>query len=82
MLSLSWYGTTGKWVVLDRNTPALNKLTVVGVLEISDTMNVSSSRHARAAPEYSTVVLDAIYISIQVSAINNLSSKVYFRRMW
>uniref|UniRef100_A0A8C2XFR8 PKHD1 like 1, tandem duplicate 2 n=1 Tax=Cyclopterus lumpus TaxID=8103 RepID=A0A8C2XFR8_CYCLU len=56
---------SGKWVVLDGDTPPLNKLTVVGVLEIPDDMNSSSSRPARAAPEYSTVVLDAVYISIQ-----------------
>ncbi|XP_037651430.1 PKHD1 like 1, tandem duplicate 1 [Sebastes umbrosus] len=56
---------SGTWVVLDSNTPPLNKLTVIGVLEIDDSMNSSSSRHARAAPEYSTVVLDAVYISIQ-----------------
>ncbi|XP_076610974.1 PKHD1 like 1, tandem duplicate 1 [Chaetodon auriga] len=56
---------SGKWVVLDGDTPPLNKLTVIGVLEIPDTMNSSSSRQARAAPEYSTVVVDAVYISIQ-----------------
>nr|XP_046273956.1 PKHD1 like 1, tandem duplicate 1 [Scatophagus argus] len=56
---------SGTWVVLDSNTPPLNKLTVVGVLEIPDTMNSSSSRQVRAAPEYNTVVLDAVYISIQ-----------------
>uniref|UniRef100_A0A3Q3X6F5 Uncharacterized protein n=1 Tax=Mola mola TaxID=94237 RepID=A0A3Q3X6F5_MOLML len=53
------------WVVLDSNTPPLNKLTVVGVLEIPDTMNSLSNRPARAASEYSTVVVDAVYISIQ-----------------
>ncbi|XP_044027924.1 LOW QUALITY PROTEIN: PKHD1 like 1, tandem duplicate 1 [Siniperca chuatsi] len=56
---------SGKWVVLDSNTPPLNKLTVIGVLEIPNTMNSSSTRQARAAPEYSTVVVDAVYISIQ-----------------
>uniref|UniRef100_UPI003AACF14E PKHD1 like 1, tandem duplicate 1 n=1 Tax=Centroberyx gerrardi TaxID=166262 RepID=UPI003AACF14E len=57
---------SGKWVVLDGDTPPLNKLTVIGVLEIPDTMNnSSSSRRRRAAPEYRTVVLDATYISIQ-----------------
>uniref|UniRef100_A0A8D0AIF4 PKHD1 like 1 n=1 Tax=Sander lucioperca TaxID=283035 RepID=A0A8D0AIF4_SANLU len=55
----------GNWVVLDINTPPLNKLTVNGVLEIPDNMNSSSSRQARAAPEYRTVVVDAVYISIQ-----------------
>ncbi|XP_042362122.1 fibrocystin-L-like [Plectropomus leopardus] len=56
---------SGQWVVLDSDTPPLNKLTVVGVLEIPDDMKNSSSRPARAAPEYSTVVVDAVYISIQ-----------------
>ncbi|KAK9526506.1 hypothetical protein VZT92_015203 [Zoarces viviparus] len=56
---------SGKWVMLDSDTPPLNKLTVIGVLEIPDNMNSSPSRQARAAPEYSTVVLDAVYISIQ-----------------
>ncbi|XP_054461971.1 PKHD1 like 1, tandem duplicate 1 [Anoplopoma fimbria] len=56
---------SGKWVVLDSDTPPLNKLTVIGVLEIPDNMNSSSSRQARAAPEYSTLVIDAVYISIQ-----------------
>ncbi|KAM3858592.1 fibrocystin-L-like [Diretmus argenteus] len=55
----------GKWVVLDSDTPPLNKLTVVGVLEIPDTMNGSSSRQTRSIREYRTVVLDATYISIQ-----------------
>ncbi|XP_039978517.1 PKHD1 like 1, tandem duplicate 1 [Xiphias gladius] len=56
---------SGKWVVLDSDTPPLNKLTVIGVLEIPDTMNSSSPRAARSAPEYSGVVVDAVYISIQ-----------------
>uniref|UniRef100_G3NDK3 PKHD1 like 1 n=1 Tax=Gasterosteus aculeatus aculeatus TaxID=481459 RepID=G3NDK3_GASAC len=56
---------SGTWVVLDSDTPPLNKLTVIGVLEIPDNMNSSSSRQARAVPEYSSVVLDAVYISIQ-----------------
>ncbi|XP_050924319.1 LOW QUALITY PROTEIN: PKHD1 like 1, tandem duplicate 1 [Lates calcarifer] len=57
---------SGKWVVLDSDTVPLNKLTVIGVLEIPDTNNSSSnSRTARSAPEYNTVVLDAVYISIQ-----------------
>ncbi|XP_036949440.1 PKHD1 like 1, tandem duplicate 1 isoform X2 [Acanthopagrus latus] len=56
---------SGQWVVLDSSTPPLNKLTVVGVLEIpDDTANTSSSRQARAATQ-NTVVLDAVYISIQ-----------------
>ncbi|KAL7883851.1 hypothetical protein SRHO_G00015090 [Serrasalmus rhombeus] len=55
----------GKWVVLDTAIPSLNKLTVVGVLEIPDTMNSTSSRTARSLPQYSSVVLNATYISIQ-----------------
>lgn len=55
---------------MDSDTPPLNKLTVIGVLEIPDNMNSSSSRQARAVPEYSSVVLDAVYISIQVSVIS------------
>ncbi|XP_035537797.1 PKHD1 like 1, tandem duplicate 1 [Morone saxatilis] len=55
---------SGKWVILDSNTPPLNKLTIIGVLEIPD-INVTSSRQARAAAEYRTVVIDAVYISIQ-----------------
>ncbi|KAM9340526.1 fibrocystin-L-like [Symphorus nematophorus] len=54
---------SGKWVVLDSSTPPLNKLTVVGVLEIPNPS--SSSRQARAAPQNNTVVIDAVYISIQ-----------------
>lgn len=60
--------SSGHWVVLDTNTSALNKLTVVGVLEIPDTLSGLSSRLARATPEYRSVVLDAVYISIQVGA--------------
>ncbi|XP_056153970.1 fibrocystin-L-like [Lampris incognitus] len=56
---------TGTWVILDSDTPPLNKLTVVGVLEIPDTTNDTSTRRARSPPEYRTVVLDATYISIQ-----------------
>ncbi|XP_062266639.1 PKHD1 like 1, tandem duplicate 1 [Platichthys flesus] len=55
----------GKWVVLDSDTPKLNKLTVIGVLEIPDSGNSSSTRTARSAPVYSSVVIDAVYISIQ-----------------
>ncbi|CAG5956366.1 unnamed protein product [Menidia menidia] len=54
----------GRWVVLDADTPPLNKLTIVGVLEIPDTMN-QSSRTARSTPQYRTTVVDAVYISIQ-----------------
>ncbi|XP_056273684.1 fibrocystin-L-like [Pseudoliparis swirei] len=56
---------SGTWVVLDGDTPPLNKLTVVGVLEIPDHALNSSSRPSRAAPQYRSVVLDAVYISIQ-----------------
>ncbi|XP_075995316.1 PKHD1 like 1, tandem duplicate 1 [Genypterus blacodes] len=55
---------SGKWVVLDTNTPPLNKLTVVGVLEIPDGSS-SSSRKSRSVPSNNTVVIDAVYISIQ-----------------
>ncbi|MED6281140.1 Fibrocystin-L, partial [Characodon lateralis] len=43
---------SGKWIVLDSNTPSLNKLMVNGVLEVPSTLN-------------STLVIDAVYISIQ-----------------
>uniref|UniRef100_A0A3Q2VVI1 PKHD1 like 1, tandem duplicate 2 n=1 Tax=Haplochromis burtoni TaxID=8153 RepID=A0A3Q2VVI1_HAPBU len=56
---------SGQWVVLDTDTPLLNKLTVIGVLEIPDTMNSSSTRQARSVPAYNTVAIDAVYISIQ-----------------
>ncbi|KAM7384668.1 hypothetical protein PAMA_011835 [Pampus argenteus] len=56
---------SGTWVVLDSDTPPLNKLTVNGVLEISDSMSDSSDRQTRSTVEYSTVVIDAVYISIQ-----------------
>uniref|UniRef100_A0A8C4EZ61 PKHD1 like 1, tandem duplicate 2 n=1 Tax=Dicentrarchus labrax TaxID=13489 RepID=A0A8C4EZ61_DICLA len=55
---------SGKWVILDSDTPPLNKLTIIGVLEIPDT-NITSSRQARATAEYRTVVINAVYISIQ-----------------
>ncbi|XP_071356429.1 PKHD1 like 1, tandem duplicate 1 [Trachinotus anak] len=56
---------SGMWVVLDSDTPPLNKLTVIGVLEIPDNLNSSSTRTARSAPESNAVVIDAVYISIQ-----------------
>ncbi|XP_065804470.1 fibrocystin-L [Labrus bergylta] len=56
---------SGVWMVQDADTPPLNKLTITGVLEIPDTSMNVSSRQSRAAPEYNTVVLDAVYISIQ-----------------
>uniref|UniRef100_A0A3B5MPL0 G8 domain-containing protein n=1 Tax=Xiphophorus couchianus TaxID=32473 RepID=A0A3B5MPL0_9TELE len=43
---------TGKWVVLDRDTPSLSRLTVSGVLEVLDSPN-------------RTLVIDAVYVSIQ-----------------
>ncbi|XP_058475058.1 PKHD1 like 1, tandem duplicate 1 [Solea solea] len=55
---------SGTWVVLEGNTPALNKLTIIGVLEIPDT-NISSSRVARSVSDYNSVVINAVYISIQ-----------------
>ncbi|XP_076157842.1 PKHD1 like 1, tandem duplicate 1 [Alosa pseudoharengus] len=51
---------TGAWVVLNGDTPALNKLTVKGVLEIRDD---GASRSRRSTPN--KIVLDATYISIQ-----------------
>uniref|UniRef100_A0A3Q3K5H6 Polycystic kidney and hepatic disease 1 (autosomal recessive)-like 1 n=1 Tax=Monopterus albus TaxID=43700 RepID=A0A3Q3K5H6_MONAL len=56
---------SGKWIILDINTPPLHKLTVIGVLEIPDTLNSSSTWQAQAAPQYSNLVIDAVYISIQ-----------------
>lgn len=53
---------------MDIDTPRLNKLTIIGVLEIPDTMNSSSIKQA----QYNTVVIDAVYISIQVSVISHL----------
>lgn len=58
----------GAWVVLDTNTPPLNKLTVIGVLEVEDT--ASRSRQARST--HGTVVIDAVYISIQVCVTEDL----------
>lgn len=57
----------GAWVVLDSSTPLLNKLTIIGVLEIAEMKNNTSSRQTRAAPEINPLVINAIYISIQVS---------------
>lgn len=61
------------WVVLDDSPPPLNKLTVIGVLEIPDS-NVSSTRTARSVSAYKSVVIEATYISIQASD-EELSSK-------
>lgn len=58
---------TGTWVVIDSSTPPLNKLTIIGVLEIAEMTNSSSGRQTRAAPELSPLVIEAVYISIQVS---------------
>ncbi|XP_075907773.1 fibrocystin-L-like [Nelusetta ayraudi] len=54
---------SGAWVVLDTNTPPLNKLTIIGVLEVEDTS--SKSRQARSTHGSGIVVIDAVYISIQ-----------------
>ncbi|KAK1784753.1 hypothetical protein P4O66_003426 [Electrophorus voltai] len=54
---------TGVWMVLDTTIPALNKLTVVGVLEIPDATNSTASRAAPGIPV--TVVVNVTYISIQ-----------------
>ncbi|CAF94000.1 unnamed protein product, partial [Tetraodon nigroviridis] len=55
----------GAWVVLDSSTPPLNKLTIVGVLEIVEMTNSSSNRQTRAAPEINPLLINAVYISIQ-----------------
>ncbi|KAA0710214.1 Fibrocystin-L Polycystic kidney and hepatic disease 1-like protein 1 [Triplophysa tibetana] len=49
-----------KWVVVDVVIPTLNKLKIVGVLEIPDTNNGSVS-----GSQYNNIVLSATYISIQ-----------------
>ncbi|XP_011607160.2 fibrocystin-L isoform X2 [Takifugu rubripes] len=56
---------SGTWVVIDSSTPPLNKLTIIGVLEIAEMTNSSSGRQTRAAPELSPLVIEAVYISIQ-----------------
>ncbi|XP_061122944.1 PKHD1 like 1, tandem duplicate 1 [Syngnathus typhle] len=55
----------GTWVVLDSNTPPLNKLVIMGVLEVPQPSNTSSNRPARAVTQNHTVVIDAVYIVIQ-----------------
>ncbi|XP_036421459.1 fibrocystin-L-like [Colossoma macropomum] len=65
----------GIWMILDIVIPSLNKLTVVGVLEIPDTMNSTSS----SLPEYRSVVLNATYISIQGGRLIAGSSDQPFR---
>ncbi|KAM9824037.1 PKHD1 like 1, tandem duplicate 1 [Neosynchiropus ocellatus] len=57
---------SGVWMVLDSSPPALNKLTIIGVLEIPYTLDfLSSSRVARSTPEYTNFTIEATYISIQ-----------------
>ncbi|KAJ0054901.1 hypothetical protein NL108_007111 [Boleophthalmus pectinirostris] len=53
----------GNWVVLDASTPPLNKLTVIGVLEIPDDLDTTSSRRRRSTG--SPVVINAIHLMIQ-----------------
>ncbi|XP_061110160.1 fibrocystin-L-like isoform X2 [Conger conger] len=58
----------GVWLVMDSSVPSLEKLTVLGVLEIPDTMNPTSApgaRNARSTHQYSRAILNATYISIQ-----------------
>ncbi|KAI2652983.1 Fibrocystin-L [Labeo rohita] len=52
----------GIWMVMDVVVPSLNKLKIVGVLEIPDTNNGTSTR---SVSQYNNVVLNATYISIQ-----------------
>jgi len=49
-------------MVVDVVVPSLNKLKIVGVLEIPDTNNATSN-----VSQYNNIVLNATYISIQVS---------------
>nr|XP_055075127.1 fibrocystin-L-like [Misgurnus anguillicaudatus] len=51
---------SGKWVIADVVIPSLNKLTIVGVLEIPDTNNGTGN-----GSQYNNIVLNATYISIQ-----------------
>uniref|UniRef100_A0AAR2IPV4 Polycystic kidney and hepatic disease 1 (autosomal recessive)-like 1 n=1 Tax=Pygocentrus nattereri TaxID=42514 RepID=A0AAR2IPV4_PYGNA len=67
--------STGIWMILDIAIPSLNKLAVLGVLEIPDTMNSTSS----SLPEYRSVVLNATYISIQGGRLIAGSSDQPFR---
>ena len=53
-------------MVLDVSAPLFNNLTVMGVLEIPDTLDNITDVPAGNVSEYRTVVLDATYISIQV----------------
>ncbi|CAM4636768.1 unnamed protein product [Leuciscus chuanchicus] len=52
----------GIWMVVDVVVPSLNKLKIVGVLEIPDTNNGTSNS---SASQYNNIVLNATYISIQ-----------------
>ncbi|XP_056106663.1 fibrocystin-L-like [Rhinichthys klamathensis goyatoka] len=52
----------GIWMVVDVVVPSLNKLTIVGVLEIPDTNNGTSTSNVS---QYNNIVLNATYISIQ-----------------
>ncbi|XP_043073568.1 PKHD1 like 1, tandem duplicate 1 [Puntigrus tetrazona] len=52
----------GIWMVVDVVVPSLNKLKIVGVLEIPDINNGTSTR---SVSQYNNVVLNATYISIQ-----------------
>lgn len=51
-------------MVVDVVVPSLNKLKIVGVLEIPDTNNGTSTG---SVSQYNNIVLNATYISIQVS---------------
>ncbi|KAG9339164.1 hypothetical protein JZ751_024022 [Albula glossodonta] len=53
----------GVWLVMDVNVPSLRNITVLGILEILDTMNDTSM--TRSIPQYRKITLSAIYISIQ-----------------
>ncbi|XP_026156055.1 fibrocystin-L-like [Mastacembelus armatus] len=70
---------SGVCMILDINTPALNKLIINGLLEIPDTMNISSTGQARNAPQYRTVVVDAVYIFIQGGRLTAGSADRPFR---
>uniref|UniRef100_A0A8C1B8X1 PKHD1 like 1, tandem duplicate 2 n=1 Tax=Cyprinus carpio carpio TaxID=630221 RepID=A0A8C1B8X1_CYPCA len=52
----------GIWMVVDVVVPSLNKLKIVGVLEIPDTNNGTSTG---SVSQYNNIVLNATYISIQ-----------------
>ncbi|XP_026145815.1 PKHD1 like 1, tandem duplicate 1 isoform X2 [Carassius auratus] len=52
----------GIWMVVDVVVPSLNKLKIVGVLEIPDRNNNTSSG---SVSQYNDIILNATYISIQ-----------------